>query len=237
MKDFLYKKVENYLLSEIKSRNLKPGMKILSERKIADKLNINRMTVKYAIDKLAKNRILIKIQGKGTYVSNSLNYNGKITLSEENPISMKYENIILGKSTYDYVVSFKLRYELKKLKRVFKYGTDFYELIRVRYADEDPYCVEYCYFPFDIFKDAIRYDFSKISIYDYMSYKKNLPIKFITTIEVVNSTKINNLVNLGFYDNIFKVKFYGFNENGILVEYTISYMNMNKVQFKSNYRL
>lgn len=84
LKDFLYKKVENYLLSEIKSRNLKPGMKILSERKIADKLNINRMTVKYAIDKLAKNRILIKIQGKGTYVSNSLNYNGKITLSEEN---------------------------------------------------------------------------------------------------------------------------------------------------------
>lgn len=237
MKNFLHHKIENYLLTEIKNRNLKPGMKISSERELAEKFDVSRMTVKYAIDKLVDSRILIKVQGKGTYVSNNLNYNGRIILSDDNPISIKHENIVLGKSSSDYVQKFKLLYKQNNLNKIFKKYYDFYELNRIRFADDSTYGVEYCYFPFDIFKDAIRYDFSKISIYDYMAYKKNLPINFITKIEVVKNPEISNILNIAPNDYIYKVRFFGFNKKRDLVEYTISYMKMDRVEFKINYKL
>lgn len=235
MKSCLHHKVEEYILSEIKNRHLKPGMKILSERKLAEKFNLSRMTVKYAIDKLVESRILIKVQGKGTYISNNLNYNGRIMLSKDNPISMKHENIVLGKTCTDYVQSFKLLYDRDDLNSIFKKYKDFYQLVKIRFADESTYGIEYCYFPFEIFKDAIRYDFSKISIYDYMSYKKNIPNNFVTKIEVVRDPNINAILNLDADSYTYKVRFYGINKDKNLVEYTISYMKMDKVEFKIRY--
>ena len=95
----------------------------------------------------------------------------------------------------------------------------------------------YCFLRFDIFKDAIRYDFSKISIYDYMAYKKNLPINFITKIEIVKNPEISNILNIDLNNYIYKVRFFGFNKKRDLVEYTISYMKMDRVEFKINYKL
>lgn len=46
MKDYNYIKVQEYILSEISDKKLKPGMKIKSERELSKLLNINRMSVK-----------------------------------------------------------------------------------------------------------------------------------------------------------------------------------------------
>lgn len=235
MKDFKYLVVQDYILKQIQNKQLKPGMKIMSERKLSEQLNINRMTVKNAINKLVDSNILYRVHGKGTYVTESQNHNGRLVISEKTPISLKMKNIILGKITYNDVMSFKVLYDNNYFSNIFGYDKDFYELVRVRYSDEVPYSIEFCYFPFRKFIDAIRYDFSKISLYDYMDYKRNLPIKFKTRMAVVKEPSIAIALNLNKDASLFKVEFYGKSEAEELVEFTKSYILLHKVEF--NYHI
>ncbi|MGM9959859.1 MAG: FadR/GntR family transcriptional regulator [Allobaculum sp.] len=59
----------DYLLGEIKSGNLKPGDKILNERKLSGQLGISRVPLREAISILSSLNILEARQGDGTYVS------------------------------------------------------------------------------------------------------------------------------------------------------------------------
>lgn len=59
----------NYLISEIKAGNLKPGDKILNERKLSEQLGISRVPLREAISILSSLNVLEARQGDGTYVS------------------------------------------------------------------------------------------------------------------------------------------------------------------------
>ncbi len=235
MKDYNYIKVQEYILSEISEKKLKPGMKIPSERELSKLLNINRMSVKNGINKLVESKILYRFHGKGTFVTESLNHNGKMIIADNTPISLKMKNIILGKITYNNVLSFKLLYDCDSISDIFKYDKDFYELIRIRYSGDLAYSVEYCYIPFCKFKDAIRYDFSTTSLYDYMKYKKKLPVKFETHMSVVKNEDINSLLSIKKGSSLFNVEFFGSTENNELVEYTQSFILLSEVEF--NYHI
>lgn len=95
MKDYNYIKVQEYILSEISDKKLKPGMKIKSERELSKLLNINRMSVKNGINKLVESKILYRIHGKGTYVTKSLNHNGRMIIADNTPMSLRMKNRLL----------------------------------------------------------------------------------------------------------------------------------------------
>ena len=61
----------DYLLSRIKSGELKPGDKIVNERKLAQILGISRVPLREAICALSTVGVLEARQGDGTFVSNS----------------------------------------------------------------------------------------------------------------------------------------------------------------------
>lgn len=65
----LYKSVEAHIRDQIAAGDLIPGDLIPSEPQLATQLNVSQGTVKKAIDNLAKEKLLYRHQGKGTYVS------------------------------------------------------------------------------------------------------------------------------------------------------------------------
>jgi GntR family transcriptional regulator len=65
----LYKGVQRALMEELATGELKPGQLIPSERQLALEYNVSIGTLRKAIDELVENRILIRQQGKGTYVA------------------------------------------------------------------------------------------------------------------------------------------------------------------------
>lgn len=65
----LYKGVQRALMEQLASGDLKPGQLIPSERQLATEFNVSIGTLRKAIDELVENRILIRQQGKGTYVA------------------------------------------------------------------------------------------------------------------------------------------------------------------------
>lgn len=232
MKEFLYKKVQDYLINKISSLEFKPGSKIPSERKIAEELNISRMTVKNAISKLVDDRILYRLKGSGTYVANIKDSRGKMIVSSFTPDSFNMNMSVLGKYTHSVVISFKVIYDDKNLSRIFEYANDFYELCRLRYVDDKPLSLEYTYFPFYRFIDAIKYDFSELSLYEYMEHKSNRPIKFDKQTEVVIDEKVNKILENEKSTPIFKTTYIGRTRENIIVEYTNSYVNLQDIEFK-----
>ncbi|RLL91682.1 hypothetical protein BG32_01625 [Mesotoga sp. HF07.pep.5.2.highcov] len=65
----IYLKIRNYMIKQIEKGILIPGDRIPSERELVDLFKVSRMTVRHAIDQLVNDGILVRMVGKGTYVS------------------------------------------------------------------------------------------------------------------------------------------------------------------------
>ena len=71
-----YELIKDFLLSELTNGNYKPGDALPSENKLIKKLGVARNTVRQAVDELAKDGLVKRIQGKGSYFTNHGNNNG-----------------------------------------------------------------------------------------------------------------------------------------------------------------
>lgn len=228
--DYKYKKVIDYIYNKIANNKIYPNQRIPSERKLSKNLKVSRTTVKYAIDILVKDRILYKIHGKGTFIRPDIN-NSNIIIDKNNPDGFYSNAKSRGLITSNKVISFKVLYDYTELAHLFQDTNNFYELIRIRYIENKPSTIEYCYFPFELFSDANRYDFSKFSLYEYMKSKNKNPISFLKNIEVVFDKKISKILLLNDRIPLYFQTYLGKDKTNTLVEYTKSYSTSQNLKF------
>ena len=65
----LYKEIKRHLMDALTSGEWKPGEAIPAERRLSERFGISIGTVRKAIDELVAENILIRQQGRGTYVA------------------------------------------------------------------------------------------------------------------------------------------------------------------------
>ena len=65
----IYLEIRSYMIKQIENGFLVPGDRIPSERELVDLFKVSRMTVRHAIDQLVNDGVLVRMVGKGTYVS------------------------------------------------------------------------------------------------------------------------------------------------------------------------
>lgn len=65
----LYKEVKSRLTRDLAAGEWKAGEAIPSESKLAERFNVSIGTIRKAIDELVANRILVRQQGRGTFVA------------------------------------------------------------------------------------------------------------------------------------------------------------------------
>ena len=65
----LYLQIEDLIIEQVESGEISPGDTIPSEAELQKKYNVSRTTIRQAMANLAKDGIIIKKQGKGTFVS------------------------------------------------------------------------------------------------------------------------------------------------------------------------
>lgn len=69
MKTPLYQQLYDYVLDEIQAGRLKPGDRILSEKELAERFQVSRITSKKALELLVQADVIERIPGKGSFVS------------------------------------------------------------------------------------------------------------------------------------------------------------------------
>jgi GntR family transcriptional regulator len=65
----LYQQIKGLILQSLQSREWKPGESIPSEMELAARYRVSQGTVRKAIDELASGHLLVRKQGKGTFVA------------------------------------------------------------------------------------------------------------------------------------------------------------------------
>lgn len=65
----LYRQIKSLMLQALESGEWRPGQAIPSEQELAVRFQVSQGTVRKAIDELAADNLLIRRQGKGTFVS------------------------------------------------------------------------------------------------------------------------------------------------------------------------
>jgi len=74
----LYLQVKASLQSEIASGKFAPGDPLPTERELASKLRLNRLTVRRALDELAREKVICRIPGRGTFLPGGATRNLKL---------------------------------------------------------------------------------------------------------------------------------------------------------------
>lgn len=65
----LYRQVKQLLLQRVVSGDWKPGDIIPSEAKLAEEFNVSQGTVRKALEEMASEHVVVRFQGKGTFVT------------------------------------------------------------------------------------------------------------------------------------------------------------------------
>lgn len=233
-----YVQLQDIIIKKIEEKQYLPGEAIPSERKLAEIYNVNRMTAKRAIERLVEEGYLVRKAGSGTFVKKLDNKKIELDYGSEKEntgltamlrgigVTISDKVIACGKINDSEFLSYKLGLHV---------GETIWAVYRQRFGDEAPFAVEYSYVPKHFFPDIEKFDFSKVSLYDYMDAYHHMPVHFSQTMTICTANeKIADLLKVKPGAAIFKVEIQGADADYNIVEYTDSYMNPSYAEFSFN---
>lgn len=140
----LYRQLINIICEDIAQGKLKSGDKLPSEKELSDQYKISRITVRNAVSQLADEGILLKMQGKGTFVARQ-----KIERNIKEFVGFTEMSELQGKQTTTKVISMGAAPASAGEQAFFSLenGANVLQIKRVRYLDETPTIVETTCFP------------------------------------------------------------------------------------------
>lgn len=229
----LYVQLKEMIIQRIKNKEYLPGEKLPSERDMAKTYQINRMTVKNAINSLVDDGYLYKIKNAGTFVmkkdsDKKIYFGDKLDHSNFGlsaifrKVGLSIENEVIDKGIISGRHFLEDKLELKE-------GEDIYYIYRLRSVEESSVALEYTYVPLKYFTDIDNYNFSQISLYDYMEIKNHMPSDVNETMTVQKvKHPIERIMKIDSDDFLFVYEFIGRDKQNNVVEYTVSYTRCDK---------
>lgn len=161
----IYEQIKNDIVDKIENGIYVPGVRLPSERQLAEEYAVSRVTVRQAVGELVNKGILHKKVGSGTYV--------RATKVEQSLVQLK--GIIEELRQHGYNVSIRvietvyvkwssknrMLWENLKLDR----GEKVYKIKRVIMVNNQPLLIDYNYFPEEIGRKYEMLDVSKDVIF------------------------------------------------------------------------
>lgn len=145
-----YVKIHDSIKKEIENESWKIGQRLPSERDLAERFGVSRMTARQAVTALVDEGILERRVGSGTYVaSRRVREKMRGTTSFTEIISSQGKTP--SSEVISYIQTLPNDVECEKLK-ILK-NEYIIRMERIRYADELPICFEVASIPYSLVKD------------------------------------------------------------------------------------
>ncbi|MGI8315980.1 GntR family transcriptional regulator [Halobacillus mangrovi] len=169
----IYYQIQEHLRSMIENKELNPGEAIPSERELAEKYDISRMTVRQAITNLANEGLLVREKGKGSFVAEQKIEQPLMQLTSFSE-DMRRRGIEPGTLVKEFQIvkaSAKVSDELQLPE-----GEEIYQLNRLRLGDGEPMAYEILSLPKEKLP-LISEEIVKGSFYNYIEKEMGLSIE------------------------------------------------------------
>jgi GntR family transcriptional regulator len=170
----LYSLIEDNFRELILSGQLKPGNAIPSEWELADLYQVSRLTVRHALDNLARQGWLNRRHGVGTFVANPT-----VARIAPSKLSFTEQMRAIGRTPSSRQISFKVVSANAEIASYLglQESDPVVEITRLRLADDEPILLETSYLSQARFPDLDEtVDLSHNSLYEYLytQYQANV---------------------------------------------------------------
>lgn len=186
----LYFQIEMDLRKKIVDGGFKPGHLLPSERELVRSYNVSRLTVREAINRLVGQGLVVKKQGKGTFVAEQSadHMVGPLNSSSEVFLLKNYRvKTIVIKSKKKLASK-----EIGKHLQLSDTGGEIFYLERVRFANEIPVAHITCYLPYKYVADIETFDFSEATL--YRTLEDYYRLELFEAYEVIEATGANRRI-------------------------------------------
>ncbi|RGO26129.1 GntR family transcriptional regulator [Dorea sp. OM02-2LB] len=225
----LYQQLADSLRDKIYEGKYAFGDKLPSERSLAEKFGISHLTVRKALAILEEEGMLLRVQGKGTFVR-----------AQKYPIDMQHMDgfssmfgqqgiTITNKVLYSGVREAGFKYS-----RIFGIPREepVFELIRLRQNGEDPVALEYNILPTKRVPHVEEYDYSLYSLWDVY---RQTGIQLVEENQKLEIVKVYNpqadLLNVEEGADVLILSSTALDLSGKVIEYTKIYDNAKRMVF------
>lgn len=227
----LYYQIEMDLRKKIVAGGYKPGHLLPSERDLMNTYKVSRLTVREAINRLAIQGLVVKKQGKGTFVPE---FSPEHADHMVGPLNSSSEVFLLKNYTVNtIVIASQKTVPTKEMceKLHLPAGTDenIFYLERVRYADNIPVAHIKCYLPYGLIEGIEKIDFSEATL--YRTLEDYYRLELYEAYEVIDATKADeksaNLLELEVGAPVLLNQRTTYLKDGTIIEY-------EKVRYRSD---
>lgn len=217
----LYRQIQQRLLDQIQSGELKPGKPMPSIQRIAARMGVSQMTVRQAVRALCEVGVIYSRQGKGTFISGI-----KLERDFRQVLSFTEETMGRGSRPSSKALSFRVQPPSDEVKEALRLGKE--ELVfclrRVRYGDSVPMGIECSCLPVQLCPGLIETFDPANSLYEELS--EHYGIQLMVTDEIVEVGKASadeaRLLKIAAGSPVFLFTRVSYLENGTPVEHVKS---------------
>ncbi|MDD7796080.1 GntR family transcriptional regulator [Clostridium sp. 'White wine YQ'] len=229
-----YTQIANDIRTQIVKGVLQANEQLPFEKDLCIKYDASKMTVKKALDILVSEGLIVKRRGSGTFVKSisNIDMNRLLVANQFRGLTALYSDhkVTSDLITFDVVasneeVTQKLNLESEEFV---------YNLLRVRYVDEEPYVIEHTFMPINLIP-GLKKQHTKSSIYSYIEEDLGLKVQSShRTIRVRKSSELEQkYLNLKADDPVAVVEQVAYLENGTAFEYSISVHRYDRFAFET----
>jgi len=171
----VYLQIAEILHCQIKSGIYKVGDVLPSEKNLMDEYHISRNTAQKAIEDLVHVGMVKRIQGKGTFVTESIAEFGLLKLS-----SFTEEMESRGITASSKIITFSKESPTASVAEKLSINQDenVYNLERIRYGDDNPMAYQLSYLPVKFCNGLEQFDFTKESLFSVLENHFHLKISW-----------------------------------------------------------
>lgn len=220
-----------YILKMIKDINYDDTIRLPSERELANLINVSRVSVRSALEELRLEGIIEIKPNSGIFVKKK-----KIVIDLTELRSFKDEMKCQKLEYRSRVVSQKLIEANKTLTQKFsvKLGHKIFELIRIRFVNNQPLLYQIVYLDYERFPGIDKIDFSTNSQYSVMKDRYNITIVGgKERIGLTYTSKIESeLLEVSQNSPAFYLSYDTYDEEGILTEYAKQIVRYDMISYK-----
>ncbi|MBP2097430.1 GntR family transcriptional regulator [Enterococcus rivorum] len=230
-----YKHIADEIEQKIISGQYLLGAPLPDQVKLAQEYDTTRVTIQKAIKILVQKGLVYSRQGSGMYVKKNALISDHSMVGDSVKGTSKRLNDDRTISTK--VIAFEVRFptETECEYLMIKKEVPVYDTIRLRFADKEPFKLEYSLFPADLISGMTQATLEG-SIYDYIRNQLHLNPSGVN--RVIRAAKPNDkekkYLSLKEEDPVLEVEQIVYLENGTPFEYSISKSPYDKTEFVIN---
>ena len=231
----LYYQVEHVIRQRIITGEYPPGSQIPSENELSHEMGVSRVTVREALRELVRENMLVKVQGKGTFVA-------------QHPTTrlpaMKFTGFL--EELYDQVqkVSVKdveisrvpVTDELRKLLKLDPAAAELFRIKRLRHVNDAPYAFTINFLPVEIGQQIREKELLRVPLLWILQEELKIPItRAHETVEAAAADpEVAERLDIPLLSPVMHVKRVMYTEPDRPLELVESYYRADRYQYSVN---